>query len=41
MKSLKINKNIESILNVTKNVIKQSDEFNDYYKNKDNNLKKS
>ena len=38
MKSLKINKNIESILNVTKNVIKQSDEFNDYYKNKDNNL---
>ena len=38
MKTVKINKNIESILNVTKNVIKQSNEFNDYYKNNDNNL---
>ena len=38
MKTVKINKNIESILNVTKNVIKESTEFNDYYKNKDNNL---
>ena len=38
MKTVKITKNIESILNVTKNVIKQSSEFNDYYQNKDNNL---
>ena len=38
MKTVKINRNIESILNVTKNVIKESTEFNDYYKNKDNNL---
>ena len=38
MKTVKINKNIETILNVTKNVIKESEEFNDYYKNKDNNL---
>jgi len=38
MKSLKINKNIVSILNVTKNLIKKSDKFNDYYNNKDNNL---
>ena len=38
MKSVKITKNVESILNVTKNVIKQSTEFNEYYQNKDNNL---
>jgi len=38
MKTVKVTKNIESILNVTKNVIKQSTEFHDYYKNKDNNL---
>ena len=38
MKTVKINKNIESILNVTKNVIKESSEFNDYYQHKDNNL---
>ena len=38
MKTVKTNKNIESILNVTKNVIKESTEFNDYYKKKDNNL---
>ena len=41
MKTVKINKNIESILNVTKNVIKQSNEFNDYYKHKENNLYQS
>ncbi len=38
MKTVKITKNVESILNVTKNVIKQSTEFNEYYQNKDNNL---
>ena len=38
MKTVKVTKNIASILNVTKNVIKQSSEFHDYYKNKDNNL---
>ena len=41
MKTVKINKNIETILNVTKNVIKESSEFNDYYKNKENNLYQS
>ena len=41
MKTVKITKNIESILNVTKNVIKQSSEFNEYYQNKDNNLYQS
>ena len=38
MRKIKITKNIESILNVTKNVVKQSDEFHDYYQNKDINL---
>ena len=41
MKTVKITKHIESILNVTKNVIKQSSEFNEYYQNKDNNLYQS
>ena len=41
MKTPKLNKNIESILSVTKNVIKKSNEFNEYYKFKDNNLYQS
>ena len=41
MKTDKLTKNIESILNVTKNVIKQNSEFNEYYQNKDINLYKS
>ena len=41
MKTPKLNKNIESILSVTKNVIKKSNEFNEYYKLKDNNLYQS
>ena len=41
MKILKIVKNIEPILNVTKNVIKESDNFNNYYIHEDNNLYKN
>ena len=38
MKVNKIEKNIQPILNITKNVIKKSDEFNNYYIHEDNNL---
>ena len=38
MKTLRIEKNIQPILNVTKNMIKKSDDFNGYYLHEDNNL---
>ena len=38
MKSIKIEKNVQPILNVTKNIIKKSDHFYDYYIREDNNL---
>ena len=38
---MKIIKNIQPILNITKNVIKKSDNFNDYYFHEDNNLFKN
>ena len=38
MKTLTIEKNIVPILNVTKNVIKKSDNFNDYYIKENNKL---
>ena len=38
MKTLKIEKNIVPILNITKNVIKKSDNFNNYYIKEDNKL---
>ena len=41
MKTIKIEKNIEPILNVTKNIIKESDNFNDYYIHENNNLYKN
>ena len=41
MKTIKIEKNIEPILHVTKNIIKESDNFNDYYIRENNNLYKN
>jgi hypothetical protein len=38
MKIMKIIKNVEPILNITKNLIKKSDNFNDYYIREKNNL---
>ena len=38
MKVSKIEKNVQPILNITKNIIKRSDEFNNYYIHEDNNL---
>ena len=38
MKVSKIEKNVEPILNITKNMIKRSDEFNNYYIHENNNL---
>ena len=38
MKILKIDKNIQPILNITKNVIKKSDNFNDFYHHENNSL---
>ena len=41
MKIIKREKNIEPILHVTKNIIKESDNFNDYYIHENNNLYKN
>ena len=38
MKIMKIIKNVQPILNITKNLIKKSDHFNDFYIRENNNL---